>query len=105
MTLMQWVASLLGAVISAAVGFGVWRLQKRLDAAELKRQEVERAREKNEILLIKSSAAAIALGEVTALALKNGKSNGETGKALAYAREIKNEQKDFLYEQGVRAMY
>lgn len=105
MTAIQLISSFAGAAISAAVGIFVWRLQQRIDKAEAKRQEVEKAREKNEILLIKSSAAAIALGEAAALALKNGKCNGETEKALAYAREIKHEQKDFLYEQGIRAMY
>ena len=105
MTSFQWIAPLLGALASAVVGLGVWRLERRIDKAEIERQETEKAREKNEILLIKSSAAAIALGEAAALALKNGKCNGETERALNYAREIKHEQKDFLYEQGVRSMY
>jgi hypothetical protein len=104
-TAVQLAASFVGAAISAAVGIIVWRLQRRIDKAEINRGEVERSRKKNEVLLIKSSRAAIALGEATAMAIKNGKCNGETEKALAYAREIKHEQKDFLYEQGVRAMY
>lgn len=67
--------------------------------------EKEAAREKNTILLIKSVGAAIALGEATATALKNGHCNGETEAALNYAREVKHEQKDFLTEIGVKNLY
>lgn len=49
--------------------------------------------------------AAIALGEATATALKNGHANGETEAALQYAQKIKHEQKDFLTEQGIHAIY
>lgn len=65
----------------------------------------EAAREKNTVLLIKSVGAAIALGEATATALKNGHCNGETEAALQYAREIKHEQKDFLTEQSIKNLY
>lgn len=47
----------------------------------------------------------IALGEATATALKNGHANGETEAALEYAKRIKHEQKDFLTEQGIHAIY
>lgn len=65
----------------------------------------EQAREKNEILIIKSTGAAIALGEATAAAIKSGHCNGEMEAALEYARKVKHEQKDFLTEQGVSALY
>ena len=65
----------------------------------------EKAREKNEVLLVRSVGAAIALGEAAATALKNGHANGETEAALEYARQVKHEQKDFLTEQGIRSMY
>lgn len=68
-------------------------------------EERVRVRQKNEVLLVRSVGAAIALGEATATALKNGHANGETEAALAYARQVKHEQKDFLTEQGIRAIY
>ena len=43
--------------------------------------------------------------EATATALKNGHANGETEAALQYAQKIKHEQKDFLTEQGIHAIY
>ena len=36
---------------------------------------------------------------------KNGHANGETEAALQYAQKIKHEQKDFLTEQGIHAIY
>ena len=76
-----------------------------MENREKKLAEKEKAREKNEELIIKSVGAAIALGEATATALKNGHCNGETEAALQYAREIKHEQKDFLAEQVVKNLY
>ena len=93
------------SIPSAITGFCFWMLQKHLEKREKRQDEKEAAREKNEILMVKSIGAAIALGEATATALKNGHANGETEAALQYAREIKHEQKDFLTEQGIRGIY
>lgn len=101
---------------TAVTGFCIWLLQrqitKRDKAAEKREEERERRieerekiRERNEILLVRSVGAAIALGEATATALKNGHCNGETEAALEYARQVKHEQKDFLTEQGIHALY
>ena len=64
----------------------------------------EKAREENEVLLVQATGAAIALGEATAMALKNGHTNGETEAALEYAREIKHKQKDFLTRQAAKSI-
>ncbi len=76
-----------------------------MEKREKDMSDKEAAREKNTVLLIKSVGAAIALGEATATALKNGHCNGETEAALQYAREIKHEQKDFLTEQSIKNLY
>lgn len=93
------------SIPSAFTGFCFWLLEKKMVKREKVMTEKEMAREKNEILIIKSVGAAIALGEATATALKNGHSNGETEAALNYAREIKHEQKNFLTEQALRNLY
>jgi len=93
------------SIPSAITGFCFWLLENRMENREKKLAEKEKAREKNEVLIIKSVGAAIALGEATATALKNGHCNGETEAALQYAREIKHEQKDFLAEQVVKNLY
>jgi len=96
--------SLLG-IPTAITAFCSWMLQRRISKRDKLQDAREAAREKNEVLLIRSTGAAIALGEATAEALKNGHCNGEMETALEYARKVKHEQKDFLTEQGVHAIY
>ena len=90
---------------SAITGFCFWMLQRRMTNRDEEIDRREKARKKNEVLLVRSVGAAIALGEAAATALKNGHANGETEAALEYARQVKHEQKDFLTEQGIRALY
>lgn len=96
--------TLLG-IPTAITAFCSWMLQRRIAKREDAQDVRERAREKNEVLIIRSTGAAIALGEATAEALKNGHCNGEMEAALEYARKVKHEQKDFLTEQGLHALY
>ena len=63
---------------------------------KLKRDEKDKSKEKNELLIIKSIGASLSLGEATACALRDGKCNGELTAALDYARVVKHEQKDFM---------
>lgn len=90
---------------SAITGFCFWKIERKIARREKLNEEKEAAREKNEILVIKSVGAAIALGEATAIALKNGHTNGEMDAALEYAREMKHAQKDFLTEQSIKNLY
>ena len=71
------------------------RMERRMDARE-------QDRIKYELLSLRGTGAAIALGEACAVALKNGRANGETEAALEYARKIKHEQKDFLQEKAIQ---
>lgn len=96
--------TLLG-IPTAITAFCSWMLQRRITKREDAQDARERAREKNEVLIIRSTGTAIALGEATATALKNGHCNGEMEAALEYARKVKHEQKDFLTEQGIHALY
>lgn len=101
------IASLIIAmsIPSGITGFCFWLLERKLDKREKKRQEKEAIREQQEFLMVKGIGAAIALGEASAIALKNGHTNGETEAALEYARQVKHEQKDFLTKQGIEAIY
>ena len=90
---------------SAITGLCFWMIQRRLTKRDEELDRRDAARERNEVLLVRSVGAAIALGEATATAMKNGHTNGETEAALEYARKIKHEQKDFLTEQGIKPIY
>lgn len=93
------------SIPSAITGFCFWCLEKRIDRRNKEQDEKEAAREENEILMVKSIGAAIALGEASALALKNGHTNGETEAALEYARSVKHEQKEFLQRQAIDHLF
>ena len=93
------------SIPSGITGFCFWVLERKLDKNEKARERKEAVREQQEYLIVKGIGAAIALGEASAIALKNGHTNGETEAALEYAREVKHEQKDFLAKQGIKAIY
>lgn len=108
MTLTLWQLLCVMSVPSAITGFCFWLLEKKIEKREKEQDEREKAREKNELLLIRSTGAAIALGEATAKAVQripDAHCNGDMHDALEYATKVKHEQKDFLAEQGIRALY
>ena len=92
--------TLLG-IPTAITSLGLWLLQRRISKREA-------AREQNEVLLIQNTRAALALAEATAVAVQripDAHCNGDMHAALEYARKVKHAQKDFLTEQGVKAIY
>lgn len=96
--------ALAACIPSAVIGLIVWRMEQKMARGFNAQEEREKAREENEVLLVQATGAAIALGEATALALKNGHTNGETEAALEYAREVKHKQKDFLTRQAAKSI-
>ena len=99
--------TLLG-IPTAITSLGLWILQRKMAKPDEIRDKREAAREKNEVLLIQNTRAALALAEATAIAVQripDAHCNGDMHAALEYARKVKHEQKDFLTEQGVKAIY
>lgn len=92
---------IIAAIPSALIGLVGWWIKKLIDKIETERREREKAHEEFNIVLIESINGAIALGEATANALKNGYTNGDTEAALEYARTVKHKQKDFLTRKGI----
>lgn len=92
---------IIAAIPSALIGLAGWWIKKLIDKIETERRESEKAHEEFDIVLIESINGAIALGEATANALKNGHTNGDTEAALEYARTVKHRQKDFLTRKGI----
>lgn len=97
---------------AAATGFFIRRFEKRLDTRETEKrkeeQQVEAARKKSMVLVIKGVGAAIALGEATAKAVQripDARCNGDMEGALEYAKRVKHEQKDFLTEQASENLF
>lgn len=93
---------------SALTGFCFWMLERRIAKREAEQDEKDKARKRNEVIVIRGMNAAIALGEATAKAVQripDAHCNGDMHAALEYAAQIKHEQKDFLTEQGIEALY
>lgn len=86
------------AVVGGVVGLCFRRIEKKMD------RERE-ARKKHELFQVKTLTAVAALSKANAIALKNGKCNGETSAALAYLQQVKHEQRDFLTEQGIDHLF
>jgi hypothetical protein len=77
----------------------IW-IQHIFNTRDRQEQEHEKARQENNVLLIRMVGASIALGEATAHAVQLGHPNGDMEAALEYAQQVKHEQKDFLTEQA-----
>ena len=82
------------AVVGTLIGIMLRRIEKRMDAEKKTRRDFEQFQ-------IKSLMATMSLCEANAIALQNGKCNGETHRALEYMNTIKREQRDFLINQGI----
>ena len=93
---------------SAITAFCFWGIERKIERRQAEQDKKDDARKQNEIIVLKGVNAAIALGEATARAVQripDAHCNGDMHQALAYAEKIKHEQKDFLTEQGVEAIY
>ena len=88
-------------IITAVVGYIVRRIEKRLEKEEAERKQQEEARRSFERYQLAALTATMALCEANAMALQNGRCNGETHAALAYMQKVKHEQRDFLTSQGI----
>jgi hypothetical protein len=96
------------SIPSAITGFCFWTIERKIARREEEQDKKDEARKKNEMLVIRGVNASIALGEATARAVQripDAHCNGDMHAALDYAEKIKHEQKDFLTEQGVDAIY
>lgn len=96
------------SIPSAITGFSFWLLERKISEKQKSAEMKEEARKLNEIIVIESVNAAIALGEATARAvqrLPDAQCNGDMSKALEYAAEIKHKHKDFMTKQGIDALY
>lgn len=106
-------------VPSAVTGFCFWMLEKRIERRQKQedeqqaaiRAEAERreeARRENELYTIKGISAALALAEATARAVQripDAHCNGDMDAALNYAAQVKHDQREFLYSEGLASVY
>lgn len=93
------------AIIGGVIALFFRRLEKKMDSERKEQEKKEDARREYEVFQVKTITAVMALSKANAIALKNGKCNGETSAALAYLDEVKHEQRDFLSKQGIDHLF
>lgn len=76
-----------------------------LRSVEKRRAKDEEARRQYELYQVKMLTATACLCEANAIALQNGKCNGETHRALDHLKEVKHDQRDFLVSQGIDHLF
>lgn len=92
------------SIPSAITGFMFWFLQKKIEQKSKERELIEQKRHLNEMLIIKTIGASLALSEATAAAVQripDAHCNGDMHDALDYARKVKHDHKDFLFGEAV----
>ena len=100
-----WELILAIGIPSAVVSFAFGRIEQKLEKEKKEREKQEEARRNYESIQVKLLTAGIALSKANAVALKNGKCNGETKAALEYLETVKHEQRDFLTKQGIEHLF
>ena len=105
---------IIGAFIAAAgvptaiMGFLMWYLKRHIDKKEAKREEHEKNTENLMLLIMKETRATNVLATATAKAVQripDAHCNGDMAEALEKAAEIQNEEKDFLFDQGIKHIF
>lgn len=95
-------------VPTAITGMLVWFLKKHIDKVEAKRATREQNTEKLMLLIMQNSRATNILAKATAVAVQripDAHCNGDMKAALEEAEKIQNEEKDFLFDQGIKHVF
>lgn len=93
---------------SAVTGFLVWWLKKYIDRREAKMEEREANTEKLMLMIMKTGRATNILAEATAKAVQripDAQCNGDMKAALEQAAAIQKEEKDFMFDQGIKHIF
>lgn len=104
----QYIIPAAGLIIVAIIEALAARERKEVKKDREDEEKRQADQEKLLVLLIRSTGAAIALGEATAKAVQkipDAHCNGDMHAALEYATKIKHEQKEFLEKQGVHGVW
>ncbi len=97
----------LGAIGFAGIvsGLTVRFVGKKLDKNEAIRDQRENARLESELLIHEGLCATGHLAEATAIAVKEGKSNGRTDRALEYYRVYRDKEDAFMRRQATERLH
>lgn len=93
---------------TSIMGLFVWYLKRCIDKNEKRREAREHDTEQLILLIMKTSRATNILAEATAKAVQripDARCNGDMKTALEQAEKIHEEEKDFMFDQGVKHIF
>ena len=93
---------------TAITGLLVWWLKRHIDKRDKKAEEREKNTEQLMLIIMKNSRATNILAEATAKAVQripDAKCNGDMTAALELAAKIQKEEKDFMFDQGIKHIF
>jgi hypothetical protein len=93
---------------TAITGLLVWWLKRYIDKRDKKAEEREKNTEMLMLIIMKNSRATNVLAEATARAVQripDAKCNGDMTAALEMAAKIQKEEKDFMFDQGIKHIF
>ena len=93
---------------SAITGFLFWGLKRNIEKRDKKAEEREKNTEQLMLIIMKNSRATNVLAEATAKAVQripDAHCNGDMTKALELAEKIQKEEKDFMFDNGIKYIF
>lgn len=93
------------SIPSTITGLGLWFVKKAIDKNEKNRAKREDCLIQYQLMLMEGNSVSLTLGEATAKALRDGRTNGEMTKALDEVKEVKSRQSKYLNKQAVEHIF
>ena len=93
---------------TAVTGLMVWWLKRYIDKRDKKAEEREKNTEQLMLIIMRNSRATNVLAEATAKAVQripDAHCNGDMTAALELASKIQKEEKDFMFDQGIKHIF
>lgn len=93
---------------TAVMGLLVWWLKRYIDKRDKRLEEKEKNTEALMLIIMKNSRATNILAEATAKAVQripDAHCNGDMTAALELAAKIQKEEKDFMFDQGIKHIF
>lgn len=93
---------------TAITGLLVWWLKRYIDKRDKRQEEREKNTEQLMLIIMQNSRATNILAEATAKAVQripDAKCNGDMTRALELAAKIQKEEKDFMFDQGIKHIF
>lgn len=93
---------------TAITGMLVWWLKRYIDMRDKRAEEREKNTEELMLIIMRNSRATNILAEATARAVQripDAHCNGDMTAALDLAAKIQKEEKDFMFDQGIKHIF